>query len=199
MSISLPSRFSTITTSLLLALLPNLAFAHVGAGATHGFAYGSLHPLMGLDHLLAMIAVGLWATQLGGRAVWFVPLTFVGVMVLGGLLGMASIPLPFVELGILTSLLIFGLLIATAARLPLIASSSLVALFAVFHGFAHGAEMPQNTSGLSYALGFILTTATLHIAGIVVGNSLKKMGRPQWLRWIGASIALFGSALYFAG
>ncbi|MEI7842449.1 MAG: HupE/UreJ family protein [Gallionellaceae bacterium] len=196
MSISLPSRFSIIPTSFLLALLPNLAFAHVGAGATHGFAHGAFHPFMGLDHLLAMVAVGLWATQLGGKAVWFVPLTFVSVMALGGLLGMAGIPLPFVELGILSSLLIFGLLIATAARLPLIASSGLVALFAVFHGFAHGAEMPQNASGLNYAMGFILATVTLHIVGIVVGNSLKST---QWLRWIGASIALFGSALYFAG
>ncbi len=183
----------------LLILVPNFAFAHTGIGQAAGWAHGMLHPFTGLDHLCAMIAVGLWAQQLGGRAVWLVPLTFVSVMASGGLLGMNAIELPFIEGGILASMLVLGVLIAAAIRLPLIASLTLVGFFALFHGYAHGAEMPRGASGLSYALSFMLSTAALHLTGIGMATLLAKTGRVQWLRLAGASIVLTGGALCFAG
>jgi len=198
-SLHFRSNIKSSLSLLAVLLLPTSAFAHVGTGETGGWMHGMLHPLMGIGHLCAMIAVGLWATQMGGRSVWLVPLTFVSIMALGGLLGMAAIPLPFVEGGILMSLLVLGVLIAAAVRLPLLASTAIVGIFAVFHGYAHGAEMPHNTSGLGYAVGFILATATLHATGIGMALGLHKMDRPQWLRFTGASIALFGGTLYFAG
>ena len=119
------------------------------------------HPVGGLDHICAMLAVGLWAAQTGGRSVWAVPLTFVSVMVLGGMLGMMGIGLPFAEQGIVLSVLILGVLIAASIRLPLWVSSSMVGLFALFHGHAHGTEMPESAFAMIYALGFILSTASL--------------------------------------
>jgi urease accessory protein len=184
---------------LILTLLPNQAFAHVGIGEASGWAHGMLHPFLGLDHLCAMLAVGLWAKQLGGRAVWCVPLTFVCVMVLGGLLGIASIPLPFIEAGILLSLLVLGLLIAAAIQLPFFVCVVIVAIFALFHGYAHGVEMPQSMSGLTYALGFMLSTTVLHAIGIAIATGLTKVGRSQWLRLIGGLIAMLGGALYLVG
>lgn len=181
-----------------LIIAPNLAYAHAGVGAAGGWSHGLLHPFAGLDHLCAMIAVGLWAGQMGGRAMWLAPLSFLGVMALGGLLGAAAIPLPFVEGGILMSLLVLGVLIAAAIRLPLLASLATVGLFALFHGYAHGAEMPRSASGLSYALGFMSSTAALHLAGIGMAW-LVRTGHPQWLQMAGTSIALFGGALCFAG
>jgi urease accessory protein len=187
---------------LLALLMPGLAFAHTGIGAASGWAQGMLHPFLGLDHLCAMIAVGLWATQSGGRALWLAPTTFVCVMAAGGWLGMAAIVLPpivegGVEGGILMSLLVPGVLMAAAIRLPLIVSLALVGFFALFHGFAHGAEMPRSVPGLSYALGFMLSTAALHLTGIGIAIWLGRAGRP--LRLAGASIALFGGALFFVG
>src|SRR5579883_978366 len=145
--------FKTTSLLALLALVPVLASAHPGHG-THGFASGFSHPLLGLDHILAMVAVGLWAAQLGGRSLWAVPATFVGVMSVGGMLGLLGVPLPMVEAGILASVLILGLFIATAVRLPLAASMLLVGAFALFHGHAHGTEIPATASGLTYGLGF---------------------------------------------
>ena len=125
-------------------LVPSLAHAHVGVGETSGFAHGFGHPLSGLDHICAMVAVGLWAAQMGGRAIWAVPLTFVTVMAFGGLLGMMHVDVPFIETGIVVSVLTLGVFIAAAVRLPLIASIIVVGLFAICHGHAHGAEMPGN-------------------------------------------------------
>jgi urease accessory protein len=181
----------------LLILAPDIAHAHVGIGAASDWSHGLLHPFSGLDHLCAMIAVGLWARQLGGRALWQVPFTFVGVMALGGLLGMAAVPLSFIEGGILMSLLVLGVLIAAAIRVPLIFSLVLVGFFALFHGYAHGAEMPHSVSGLSYALGFMLSTAALHLAGIGMASVLGSKGHP--LRLAGAAIAMLGGVLYFVG
>ena len=143
-------KFTFLLAALLLA--PTLAHAHTGVGDTSGFAHGFGHPLTGLDHLLAMIAVGLWAAQIGGRALWAVPLTFVSIMAVGGALGIAGVPVPFVEQGIATSVLLLGLLIAFAVRMPLGFSVPLVALFAICHGHAHGAEMVASVSGLTYAV-----------------------------------------------
>ena len=185
-----------IFSLLLLIFVPIPAYAHVGIGAASGWSHGLFHPFLGLDHLCAMLAVGLWAGQMGGRAVWLAPLTFVSVMALGGVLGVAAIPLPFIEGGILMSLLVLGVLIAAAIRLPLLVSLATVGLFALFHGYAHGAEMPHSASGLTYALGFMLSTAALHLTGIGMANWLGRTGRAQWLRLAGATIALFGGALY---
>ena len=154
--------------------------------------HGLAHPLGGLDHLCAMLAVGLWAAQTGGRALWAVPLTFVGVMTLGGMLPLLDIGLPFVEPGIVLSVLLLGVLIAAAVRLPLWLGSSMVGLFALWHGHAHGAEMPENASGIGYALGFMLATASLHLAGIGFGLGMQRLARERLVRFAGAGIALCG-------
>lgn len=163
-------------------LLPSLAFAHTGVGATHGFWHGFSHPLTGLDHILAMVMVGVFAFQLGGRAVWAVPAAFVGVMAVGGALGVAGIPLPFVELGIALSVIVLGAVVALNLRAPVAAAMALVGFFALFHGHAHGAEMPESAGGLAYGLGFMLATALLHAAGVGAGFGLARTGeRSPWL------------------
>jgi urease accessory protein len=189
--------WKTTTLFTLLALAPMLASAHPGHGIGNSFAGGFSHPLSGFDHLLAMLAVGLWAAQLGGRSVWAVPATFVGVMSLGGMLGMIGMPLPMVEAGMLASVLVLGILIATAARLPLAASMVLVSLFALFHGHAHGTEIPVAASGFIYAIGFVLATIALHLCGIALGKAAQKNFKTPVLRYAGAAIALCGLGLWF--
>jgi len=193
MSIFKQSRF--VVFLLCLALIPGIAHAHPGGGSLHGM----FHPFTGLDHLCAMIAVGMWAVQAGGRAAWILPVTFVVVMAVGGLAGIAGMALPFVEGGILASLLFFGVFIAAAARLPLSVSMALVGFFALFHGYAHGVEMPNNASGLKYALGFMFSTAVLHLTGIGLAFSLDKTGHTQYLKMAGVAIAALSGALCFAG
>ena len=144
-----------IRTSLAaLALLsPTAAFAHTGIGETSGFAHGFMHPIGGLDHVLAMVMVGIFAFQLGGRALLLVPLTFVGVMALGGGLGVAGIPVPFVEIGIALSVVVLGAVVALNVKAPVAVAMGIVGMFAIFHGHAHGAEMPENAGGIAYAAG----------------------------------------------
>ena len=178
---------------LLVFLLPSLAQAHPGvAGHTHGLANGLVHPITGLDHICAMIAVGLWAAQRGGRALWLVPLTFVSVMCIGGILGMSGIAIPFAERGIAVSVLVLGVLIVAAVRLPLAVSALLVGLFAICHGYAHGAEMPAAASGLVYGLGFVISTATLHLSGIGLGLLGRRIQNAQLIRYAGGAIAACG-------
>ncbi|HEX5338290.1 MAG TPA: HupE/UreJ family protein [Gallionella sp.] len=184
------------------ALLPTFAYAHSGSGDAGGFMHGLAHPFSGLDHVCAMLAVGLWAAQMGGRSVWAVPLTFVGVMALGGALPMLGVSLPFVETGIVLSVLLLGVLIAASVRLPLWLSSSVVALFALWHGHAHGTEMPALSSGLLYGSGFVLATALLHIAGIGFGLGMRQPvlsrvegARERLVPLAGAGIALCGAYL----
>lgn len=184
--------------TLALCLAPTLAQAHVGVGSTSGLVHGLAHPLTGLDHFAAMVAVGLWAAQCGGRAVWVVPVTFVTLMSAGGLLGAAGFPLPFVEPGIMASVLVLGLLIAAAIRLPLTASSLLVGLFALFHGHAHGAEMPETVAGAAYGMGFVLATGLLHCSGIGVGLLAQKLARPRVIRYAGGAITALGIYLCIA-
>lgn len=190
-----------IPVMVILMFVPDIAFAHTGVGIATGLSHGLLHPFSGLDHLCAMIAVGLWARQLGGRALWLVPLTFVGVMMAGGWLGMNGVPgmHNMVESGILMSLLVLGLLIATAMRPPLFASVAMVGVFALCHGYAHGAEMPHSASGMYYALGFMLSTVTLHLLGIGMATLFGNAGGQKWLRLTGVSIAVTGGTLLFAG
>jgi urease accessory protein len=150
-------------------LVPAAAHAHTSAGGVDGFLHGLQHSLSGLDHLCAMLAVGLFAAQRGGRALWLVPLAFVGAMLLGGLLGASGVALPLVEQGILASVLVLGLLVAAAVRVPMAASVAVVGAFALLHGHAHGTEIPSTASGATYALGFTAAAAGLHLAGIGMG------------------------------
>ena len=191
-------RTSTKLSSALLALilLPTFAHAHPGHDAG-SFSQGFAHPLLGLDHLLAMLAIGLWAVQLGGRALWLVPASFVAAMAAGGALGVAGLNLPLMEQGIVASVLILGLLVAAAVRLPLVASVALVALFSVFHGFAHGSEMPANAQGLFYSLGFVLATALLHASGIAAGLMTRRLAQSRWIQAAGGAIALCAVLLAF--
>ncbi len=175
---------------------PMLAHAHTGVDHAAGIAPGFVHPLGGLDHLLAMIAVGLWAAQMGGRARWVVPMAFVSLMAAGGALGMGGVHPPFVEPGIVGSVLVLGVLIASAARLPLAASAAIVGLFAIFHGSAHGAEMPASAPGLTYAAGFLAATALLHATGIGFGVLFQRLADGRAVRIAGAAIA--ACALYLA-
>jgi urease accessory protein len=183
-------------------LFSEAAQAHILAGETGGFWHGMSHPIGGLDHILAMVAVGLWAAQIGGRAVWLVPLTFVSVMALGGFLGMANVPLPFVEQGIVASDFIMGGLILLSARFSLPVSAAIVGLLAIFHGYAHGAEMPETASGFAYGAGFAVATSLLHLLGISIGvlvNRFDRLLKDKIFRLggigviIGACYVLFGS------
>lgn len=176
----------------VLVFLPVAAFAHIGVGETSGFVHGFSHPFVGLDHLLAMFTVGLWATQMGGRAVRAVPSACVGVMILGGVLGFAGVPVPFIEGGILASVLILGFLVAGALRFPVLYSALLVGLFALFHGHAHGSEMPAAVGAVAYTIGFVLATATLNLIGIALGKSLQQAHLQTVTRFAGAGVLLAG-------
>ena len=163
--------------SALIFAVPVLAQAHPGHDGhdlTWSFSTGFGHPLSGWDHLRAMIAVGLWAAMLGGRARWLVPLAFIGTMAIGAACGRVGLALPGIEQGIAASLFILGLLIAFTVRLPLVICMGLVGIFALFHGWAHGAEMGMRTRGFAYGGGFVFATALLHAAGLLLGLLVKK-------------------------
>jgi urease accessory protein len=157
-------------------LTPAVAFAHTGVGDTSGFVHGFGHPISGLDHVLAMLMVGVFAWQLGGRALWLVPTTFVAVMAICGALGIAGIGVPFVEIGIAVSVVVFGAAVAFDLKAPTVAAMGVVGLFAVFHGHAHGAEIPESAGGVAYAAGFMIATALLHLAGITAGFLIGRAG-----------------------
>ena len=156
---------------LLLAgvLLALPAWAHEQAGQAAGFLTGMLHPVSGLDHVLAMVAVGLWGAQLGAPAIWLLPVTFPLVMACGGFLGLLGVPLPGVEIGIALSAILLGTMVATQARPPLWLAATAVGFFAIFHGHAHGTELPAGESGLLYSIGFVIVTGSLHATGIAIG------------------------------
>jgi urease accessory protein len=187
----------------VLALTPALAQAHPIPGEVHSFMGGFSHPLSGIDHILAMVAVGLWAAQLGGRAMYLVPAAFVTLMTVGGAMGMAGVNIPFiatnsmVENGILVSILVLGLLIAAAVRLPVVAGMAIVGLFALFHGHSHGTELPAAATGVTYAMGFILATMCLHACGIALGVLAQKKLPVPAVRWAGAAIVVAGICLCF--
>jgi urease accessory protein len=181
--------------ALVATLLPTAAWAHPGHGAAVGFVQGFVHPVTGIDHVLAMVAVGPFAANLGGRALWAVPLSFVSVMALGGALGVAGIAIPFVEAGIGVSVIVLGLAVALRWQWPVAAAMALVGVFAIFHGHAHGAEMPVDASGLEYGVGFMLATALLHVAGIGFGLGIARFGRahaPRAIQFGGAAMAVAG-------
>jgi len=174
---------------------PLVASAHVEAGRAEGLLAGLRHPVSGLDHVLAMVAVGLWGAQLGAPAIWLLPVTFPVVMAFGGMLGLLGVPLPGVEIGIALSALVLGLAVSAAWRPPLVAAAVVVGLFAVFHGHAHGTELPAGASGLLYSLGFVAATGLLHATGIGIGLIQRWEWGKRVLRAAGAAVAAAG--LYF--
>jgi urease accessory protein len=178
-----------------LVLLASPAFAHAGAHEGTGFVAGLLHPVSGLDHLLAMIAVGLWAAQIGGRALRLLPVAFPVAMVLGALAAGWGVGVPAVEIGIAVSVLALGGVILLAAKPHVVGGMALVAAFAVLHGHAHGAEVPAAADPLAYGLGFVLTTAALHLLGVALGLVLASPRAIAAVRMVGAAIALAGIGL----
>jgi urease accessory protein len=195
MSVSL-KRYSRIAAvaAVLSAALHSGAFAHVGDHGV-GLAAGLAHPFSGLDHILAMVAVGLWASQLGRPAVWLLPLTFPAVMALGAMLGAAGGTLPWVEIGIAGSVLVLGAAVALAWRPALATSAAVIAAFALVHGFSHGAELPQSASALAYGIGFILATLALHGAGLTLGALMNRPSNWIAVRAAGAAVAACGAVL----
>lgn len=181
-----------LTFLLPVILLPGLAQAHTFQGET-GFLSGVFHPVLGFDHLLAMLCVGIVSAQMGGRAIWTVPLTFVSVMGLGGFFGMQNIPIAGVEYGIALSVLILGLAVASGKKIHSLVVYIGVAFFAVFHGHAHGAEMPAMANPLIFSLGFLLGTAVIHLTGVSIGLVATHINNGmQTLRYVGAGIAGIG-------
>ncbi|KQZ31853.1 urease accessory protein [Mesorhizobium sp. Root552] len=189
---------TAFAAAAILAASSTIASAHVGVGDTGGFAHGFMHPIGGIDHILAMVMVGLFAAQLGGRAMWLVPAAFVGVMAIGGVVGFSGLPLPFVELGIGLSIVVLGAAVAFGLKPVVAAATGLVGFFAVFHGFAHGAEMPDSVAGLAYGAGFVVATALLHAAGLGIGLLAASSAGPRgetMVRAAGALTAVAGVAV----
>jgi urease accessory protein len=179
------------TASLLavLFLFSSTAFAHPQSGVSVGFKSGFLHPLSGLDHILAMVSVGIWGAQLGKPAIWLLPVTFPMVMAFGGVLGVSGVPLPGVEVGVALSALILGLMIALSARPPLWFAAVIVGIFAVFHGYAHGKELPHAAQPLAFGMAFVLATGMLHVFGILLGLIHRWPFGVRILRLAGAGVA----------
>lgn len=187
--------FAFLTAFVFLA---SPVLAHTGVGSVSGVSAGFGHPIAGVDHVLAMIAVGLLAARLGGWSLWFVPAAFVAMMAVGGVLGVAGATVPFVEQGIIGSVIILGAVLAVGRWMPVAVAVSMVGTLAVFHGYAHGAEMPVNAGGLSYGIGFVAATALLHIVGLGLGVGVRKVGpslAPLVVRASGGAIAAAGVAL----
>lgn len=189
-------RRGLLALTLVLAF-PGVLSAHEG-GSTAGLLSGLIHPISGLDHVLAMVAVGIWGAQLGQPAIWILPVTFPMVMAFGGMIGLLGFPLPGVEVGIGLSALLLGLAIAFERRFGLALAAALVGFFAVFHGHAHGAELPEGQSGLLYSIGFVTSTGTLHALGIALGLIHRWESGRAALRVAGAGIALAGAWFIFS-
>lgn len=185
----------TASLALLATLVGTAAFAHPGDHSDLGFASGFAHPFAGLDHLLAMVAVGLWASQLGGRALWLLPLTFPAVMAAGAALGMGGAALSWVEIGITGSVLVLGSAVALAHRLTFAVSLPLIVLFGLLHGYAHGVELPALPSALGYCAGFVAATLMLHLAGLAVGFAANRLPVRFAARTAGGAIAAVGAVL----
>lgn len=186
----------TILRAIMLTLLPlvwaGTAFAHTGDATGAGFVTGFLHPILGWDHVAAMVAVGLWGAFLGAPAIWILPVAFPLVMALGGALGILGVPIPGIETGIAASAVVIGLAVALALRPPIWVAALIVAVFAVFHGHAHGTEMPTAASPLAYAAGFVIATGLLHLAGIAFGLLAARPAGRIAVRALGGVIALGG-------
>lgn len=182
-----------MTTLLLVLLWAQTAFAHVQQGEASGFLTGLRHPVSGLDHVLAMVAVGLWGAQLGAPAIWLLPVAFPLVMAMGAMLGLMGMPLPGIEYGIAASAIMLGAVVMFEVRPPLAAAAILVGFFAIFHGHAHGTELPPGQSALLYSMGFVMATGCLHAAGIGIGTVHRWSWGRTLLRVAGAVVAVGGA------
>jgi len=191
MSLHIPRAVPTAIVALMLA---QPAFAHEQVGVAGGLVSGLLHPVTGLDHLVAMVAVGIWGAQLGAPAIWVLPITFPLVMAVGGVLGVLKIPLPMPEVIIAVSALILGLAVATRLRIPFAAATIVVAVFAIFHGYVH-AELPGSANPLAYGVGFVTATGLLHLCGIAIGTLTRWPAGERVIQGLGAGIA--GLGCYF--
>ncbi len=186
---------SLLGAAAAMAFATEPALAHTGMGATSGLAAGMIHPMAGLDHVLAMVTVGMLASQLGGRALWLVPSTFVLIMALGGAVRTVGIDLPFVEIGVALSVVVLGAAVALRVKASVAVAMGLVGLFAIFHGYAHGGEMPAEAAGLTYGLGFMLATAGLHGLGIglhFLTSQVAKARSVMIVRLAGVAVAVTG-------
>ena len=191
-----PDLFSRGILALACLSWPALAFAHIGQGAiSGGFLAGVAHPVFGLDHVVAMVAVGIWGAQLGHPAIWVLPVTFPIVMAFGGVLGGLGVPVPGIEIGIAISAIVLGGMIAFATRPPLWVASIVVGIFAIFHGHAHGAELPESANAIAYSVGFVAATGSLHALGILIGVANRWSAGAKALRAGGGVIAACG--IYF--
>ncbi len=193
-------RVLSICLGFLATAVAGPALAHTGPELAHigvagGLWSGLLHPLLGLDHLVAMVAVGLWASQLGRPAIWILPACFMALMALGGLLGMTGVQLPGTEWVIAISAVVLGLAVAMGARAPAWAAAAIVGLFAVFHGHAHGAEMPGSANALAYGVGFVAATGLLHGTGIMAGMLARWPAGARTVRAMGAAVAGLGATV----
>lgn len=187
--------FYLLALPILLVLLPQAAAAHPGHVEGSGFVQGFQHPVGGIDHVLAMVAVGLLAALRGGRALWALPLAFLGLMGIGAVLGGSGFALPFAEIGIALSIVVFGLMAMFGLSLPVSVMTALVGALAVFHGYAHGAEMPETGSGSSYGVGFLLATACLHLLGIGLGWFLARGSLIRTAPLLGGLVTISGFAI----
>ena len=177
----------------VLMMVPAIALAHVGQGSlSGGFVSGFMHPILGPDHVVAMVAVGLWGAQLGAPAIWVLPVTFPLVMAFGGVLGALGVPIPAIEIGIAVSAIVLGAMVAFSARPPLWVSMVLVGIFAIFHGYAHGAELPESANAIAFSVGFVVATGCLHALGILIGTINRWKVGSRLLRIGGTLIAFAG-------
>ena len=185
-------RWRWLLLALLLSFLPSAALAHVPEGGAGSVMAGLLHPVTGIDHVVAMVAVGLWGAVLGAPAIWLLPVAFPMVMAFGGVMGLLDLPLPGVETGIALSALVLGILVMQQQRLPLALAAGLVGLFALFHGYAHGVELPDGADALLFSLAFVAATGLLHLGGIGLGEARRLAWGHRLLQVIGAVIAVVG-------
>jgi len=184
-------RVAWVVAALSASWVP-AALAHVERDEAYGFLTGFMHPLSGADHVLAMVAVGLWGAQLGPPAIWVLPVAFPLVMALGGMLGFLGVPLPGIEVGIAASAIVLGTAVAFELRPALVVTALIVGVFAIFHGHAHGTELPAGQSALLYTVGFVVATGCLHAAGIGVGTVHRWSWGRKVLRAAGAGVAAGG-------
>ena len=181
----------------LIVFMPSTASAHSATGTMGGFISGFKHPITGLDHIVAMVAVGLWGAFLGGRAMWMLPVVFPVVMAFGGALGVLGVPVPWVETGIAISGVVLGSMVAFAVKPPLWVAAVIVGFFAIFHGVAHGRELPQAANAMTYAIGFVISTGLLHLSGIALGLLTRWPWGKIIVRIGGVAIALVGFGFLF--
>ena len=190
----MPYRTSSAFLANFLVFLAAPALAHTGEGYGGGFVAGFTHPILGWDHVAAMVAVGLWGAFLGSPAIWILPVVFPLVMAFGAAAGIAGLPVPAVETGIALSAVVLGLMIVLAARPPLWIAAVIVGAFAIFHGYAHGTELPTTVNAFAYAVGFVISTGLLHLIGIAFGLLIKWPAGRIAVRGAGGLISLAGVA-----